>query len=114
MCKKVILKNSHQFFKHCLKLNVTKCCCYFQREPLYKRHPISNKVFKKKTYLILVLVLGIILRVIIGGGIKDIIRMKSLFIPTADRHLLSLQRHFIIMLLFLNISLIIVHVDHCC
>jgi len=42
MCKKVTVKNSHQFFKHGLKLNVTKCCCYFQREPLYKRHPIAQ------------------------------------------------------------------------
>jgi len=36
----VTVKNSYQFFKHSLKLNVTKCCCYFQREPLYKRRTI--------------------------------------------------------------------------
>ena len=28
------------FLKHGLKLNVTKCCCYFQGELLDKRHPI--------------------------------------------------------------------------
>ena len=42
MCKKVSLKNRHPFFKHCFKLNVTKCCCNFQHEPLYKRHPIVH------------------------------------------------------------------------
>jgi len=32
--------------KHSLKLNVTKCCCYFQREPLYKRRPIFISLYK--------------------------------------------------------------------
>lgn len=24
--------------KRCLQLHLAKCCCYFQREPLYKQH----------------------------------------------------------------------------